>query len=85
MGLSEFVRKVYKKKCYKSDHIPRIEGKESDEWMALDLGKNVLKSTFECEQNETGLAANHFFLAPVVIFIFIISELFHNCLCLQVI
>ncbi|XP_013181065.1 PREDICTED: uncharacterized protein LOC106127524 [Papilio xuthus] len=41
-ALAEFVRKVYKKKCYKSDHIPRIEGKDSDEWMALDLGNIAL-------------------------------------------
>lgn len=38
LALAEFVRRVYKKKCFKSDSIPRIEGKESDEWMALDLG-----------------------------------------------
>lgn len=37
-ALAEFVRKVYKKKCHSSDPIPRIEGKSSDEWMALDLG-----------------------------------------------
>lgn len=42
LGIAEFVRKVYKKKCFKSDHIPRIEGKESDEWMALDLGNIAL-------------------------------------------
>ncbi|KAJ8726220.1 hypothetical protein PYW07_000918 [Mythimna separata] len=42
LGLSEFVRKVYKKKCYNTDPIPRIEGKESDEWMALDLGNIAL-------------------------------------------
>lgn len=39
LALSEFVRKVYKMKCYKSDLIPKIEGKDSDQWMALDLGK----------------------------------------------
>lgn len=38
-ALAEFVRKVYKKKCYKSDQIPRIEGKDSDDWIALDLGR----------------------------------------------
>lgn len=37
-ALAEFVRKVYKKKCHKSDYIPRIEGKDSEEWIALDLG-----------------------------------------------
>ncbi|XP_023954736.1 uncharacterized protein LOC112058259 [Bicyclus anynana] len=42
LALAEFVRKVYKKKCYKSDHIPRIEGKDSEEWMALDLGNIAL-------------------------------------------
>ncbi|XP_060801603.1 mitochondrial assembly of ribosomal large subunit protein 1 isoform X2 [Amyelois transitella] len=41
-ALAEFVKKVYKKKCYKSDGIPRIEGKNSDEWMALDLGNIAL-------------------------------------------
>ncbi|CAG5056638.1 unnamed protein product [Parnassius apollo] len=41
-ALAEFVRKVYKKKCYKSDQLPRIEGKDSDEWMALDLGNIAL-------------------------------------------
>lgn len=39
LALAEFVKRVYKKKCWKSDPIPRIEGKDSDEWMALDLGK----------------------------------------------
>ncbi|CAH2231380.1 mitochondrial assembly of ribosomal large subunit protein 1 [Pararge aegeria] len=42
LALAEFVRKVYKKKCYKNDQIPRIEGKDSDEWMALDLGNIAL-------------------------------------------
>lgn len=37
-ALAEFVRKVYKKKCHKNDYIPRIEGKDSEEWVALDLG-----------------------------------------------
>ncbi|KAI5632825.1 ribosomal silencing factor during starvation domain-containing protein [Phthorimaea operculella] len=41
-ALAEFVRKVYKKKCLKNDPIPRIEGKDSDEWMALDLGNIAL-------------------------------------------
>ncbi|XP_063529144.1 uncharacterized protein LOC134740557 [Cydia strobilella] len=42
LALAEFVRKVYKKKCNKSDSIPRIEGKDSEEWMALDLGNIAL-------------------------------------------
>ncbi|CAH0726545.1 unnamed protein product, partial [Brenthis ino] len=42
LALAEFVRKVYKKKCHKTDHIPRIEGKNSEEWMALDLGNIAL-------------------------------------------
>ncbi|XP_026757300.1 uncharacterized protein LOC113516986 [Galleria mellonella] len=41
-ALAEFVRKVYKKKCNKNDPIPRIEGKGSVEWMALDLGNIAL-------------------------------------------
>ncbi|KAL0849020.1 hypothetical protein ABMA28_013393 [Loxostege sticticalis] len=42
LALAEFVRRVYKKKCFKNDPIPRIEGKESNEWMALDLGNIAL-------------------------------------------
>ncbi|VVC90334.1 mitochondrial assembly of ribosomal large subunit protein 1 [Leptidea sinapis] len=42
IALAEFVRKVYKKKCHKSDYIPKIEGKTSDEWMAIDLGNIAL-------------------------------------------
>ncbi|XP_059059382.1 mitochondrial assembly of ribosomal large subunit protein 1 isoform X2 [Achroia grisella] len=41
-ALAEFIRKVYKKKCNKYDPIPRIEGKNSDEWIALDLGNIAL-------------------------------------------
>lgn len=42
-ALAEFVRKVYKKKCHKNDYIPRIEGKDSEEWIALDLGTLHIK------------------------------------------
>lgn len=42
LAVAEFVKKVYKKKCYKNDPIPRIEGKKSDEWIALDLGNIAL-------------------------------------------
>lgn len=42
LALAEFVRRVYKQKCHKSDRIPRIEGKGSGEWMALDLGNIAL-------------------------------------------
>ncbi|PZC83340.1 hypothetical protein B5X24_HaOG208104 [Helicoverpa armigera] len=42
LGIAQFVRRVYKKKSSKSDHLPRIEGKDSDEWMALDLGNIAL-------------------------------------------
>lgn len=46
LALAEFVRKVYKRKCHKNDHIPRIEGKKSDEWMALDLGNTIVLAMF---------------------------------------
>lgn len=39
LALAEFVRKVFKKKCWNNEQIPNIEGKNSNEWMALDLGK----------------------------------------------
>ena len=38
-AISQFVRKVYKKKRHKSDPVPKLEGAESKDWMALDLGE----------------------------------------------
>lgn len=41
-AMAEFVRKMYKVKMDKGDIIPKIEGKKSDEWMAMDLGNIAL-------------------------------------------
>lgn len=41
-AISEFVRKMYKLKRHNKEQIPKIEGKNSDEWMALDLGNIAL-------------------------------------------
>lgn len=41
-AIAEFVRKLYKVKCHSKGKIPNIEGKNSDEWMALDLGNIAL-------------------------------------------
>ncbi|XP_058462167.1 uncharacterized protein K12H4.2 [Malaya genurostris] len=41
-GIAEFVRKVFKMKRTSSDIIPKIEGENSREWMALDLGNIAL-------------------------------------------
>lgn len=38
LGLAEYVRSVYKKKRDSTDRIPHIEGENSSEWVALDLG-----------------------------------------------
>lgn len=38
IALATFIRKVYKLKRHKTDLIPTIEGKESKDWIALDLG-----------------------------------------------
>lgn len=40
-ALATFVRKVYKLKKYPTDLIPKIEGKDSKDWIALDLGKYI--------------------------------------------
>lgn len=42
LGIARFVRKVYKLKRNKTDHIPRIEGKDCKDWMCLDLGNIAL-------------------------------------------
>ncbi|XP_069698294.1 mitochondrial assembly of ribosomal large subunit protein 1 [Periplaneta americana] len=41
-AVAEFVRKVYKKKRHSYDLIPKIEGKNCKDWMALDLGNIAL-------------------------------------------
>lgn len=41
-AIAEFVRKMYKTKRNKGDVIPKIEGKNSEEWMAMDLGNIAL-------------------------------------------
>ncbi|KAM0728233.1 Mitochondrial assembly of ribosomal large subunit protein 1 [Formica fusca] len=41
-ALATFVRKVYKLKKYPTDLIPKIEGKDSKDWIALDLGNIAL-------------------------------------------
>jgi ribosomal silencing factor RsfS len=41
-AVAEFVRKLYKKKRHHHDLIPRIEGENSKDWMALDLGRYII-------------------------------------------
>lgn len=41
-GIAEFVRKVFKMKRTPNDFIPKIEGENSRDWMALDLGNIAL-------------------------------------------
>lgn len=42
LGMASFVRKLYKIKRLSSDSIPKIEGKECSNWMAMDLGNIAL-------------------------------------------
>jgi ribosome silencing factor RsfS/YbeB/iojap len=51
LGMASFVRKVYKLKRHKSDHIPRIEGKDCKNWMCLDLG-NIALHIFNKQSRE---------------------------------
>lgn len=51
IGIAEFVRKVYKLKRNPNDHIPKIEGKECKNWMAMDLG-NIALHIFSKESRE---------------------------------
>ena len=41
-AVTEFVRRVFKKKMNPSDRIPKIEGENSKDWMAMDLGMYIL-------------------------------------------
>lgn len=40
-ALANFVRKVYKLKRHDTDRIPKIEGQDSNDWIALDLGISI--------------------------------------------
>ncbi|XP_049831051.1 uncharacterized protein LOC126272313 [Schistocerca gregaria] len=39
---AEFIRRVFKKKRHPHDRIPEIEGKDSKDWIAMDLGNIAL-------------------------------------------
>lgn len=41
-AMAEFVRKMFKIKRSKNEVIPKIEGKNSEEWLAMDLGNIAL-------------------------------------------
>lgn len=41
-GMAEYVRKVFKHKRHKGDVIPKIEGVNSNDWIAMDLGNIAL-------------------------------------------
>ncbi|XP_059614636.1 uncharacterized protein LOC132260498 [Phlebotomus argentipes] len=47
-GLAEFVRKVYKMKRSPGDQIPKIEGENSRDWIAMDMG-NIAVHIFSAE------------------------------------
>ncbi|XP_015191451.1 PREDICTED: uncharacterized protein LOC107074483 [Polistes dominula] len=50
-ALAEYVRKIFKLKRHKTDIIPKIEGANSNEWIALDLG-NIALHIFSSEARE---------------------------------
>lgn len=41
-SLANFIRKVYKLKKNKTDFLPKIEGEDSKDWLALDLGNFLI-------------------------------------------
>ncbi|KAF5277701.1 hypothetical protein FQR65_LT03681 [Abscondita terminalis] len=41
-AIVQFVRRVYKQKRHSDDEIPKLEGKNSKDWLALDLGNIAL-------------------------------------------
>lgn len=43
LALSQFVRRVYKQKRHSSDIVPKLEGENSRDWIALDLGVYLSK------------------------------------------
>ncbi|XP_014282081.1 ribosomal silencing factor RsfS isoform X2 [Halyomorpha halys] len=41
LGLAEYIRGLFKRKRHSSDVIPAIEGKDSSDWIAMDLGVQI--------------------------------------------
>lgn len=41
LAIAQFIRKVYKLKRHSTDIVPKLEGADSEDWMALDLGKII--------------------------------------------
>lgn len=41
-AIAEFVRKMYKVKRLPNESVPRIEGQDSNDWVAIDLGNIAL-------------------------------------------
>lgn len=54
-GIAEFVRKIYKMKRHPTDIIPKIEGENSRDWMALDLGNIALHIFSEAAREQYDL------------------------------
>ncbi|KAI4482685.1 hypothetical protein M0804_008538 [Polistes exclamans] len=50
-ALAEYVRKIFKLKMHKTDIIPKIEGANSADWIALDLG-NIALHIFSSKARE---------------------------------
>ena len=40
--ITEFIRKVFKRRCLQSESLPVIEGKNDKDWIALDIGNIAL-------------------------------------------
>lgn len=51
LAIAEFVRHIYKVKRTKGEILPKIEGENSRQWMALDLG-NIALHVFSPEARE---------------------------------
>lgn len=42
LGMAEYVRRIFKLKRHKGDILPKIEGENSKDWIAMDLGNIAL-------------------------------------------
>ncbi|XP_055376912.1 uncharacterized protein LOC129609076 [Condylostylus longicornis] len=51
LAIVEYVRKIYKRKSGPNDILPKIEGKNCENWMAMDLG-NIALHIFSEEARE---------------------------------
>jgi len=79
LAMAEFVRRVYKQKRNPEDIVPKIEGKNCKNWMALDLGLYKIACP-PLPQEKQAEPNNFFFLLQVTWFSIFFRNQHERCM-----